>query len=190
MRFAWFGLLVFGCGLMLSPGIGAQTVAMPSVAPDACTIAPAESPLPGYEGDLNAPSPTPTPLPTLVTDPADAETAATIIERIAMSIACENAGDLPRMLGNFSPSWIAVRFSGYDLVFAQRYMEAAASPQPLDDEDLIELVAVTDITVSPDGIAFATVTTVRNGIEHVDMLILVSNDGGWLIDGAQAVVTD
>ncbi len=186
--FALLVALVLASGS--TAGALAQSNTLPLVGPAACVIAPISIPPPGEDGDLNAATPVPTPIATEPSQPADTEAAAAIIERIAQSIACQNAGDLPRMLANFSPGWLLERFSGYDRVFLQRFLEQAASPKPLAEEDRIELVAVDDIGVRGDGAATTVVTTRQGGVERRSLLALVFDGDTWLIDSGQPLVSD
>lgn len=162
---------------------------MPPVDPSACTIAPTAPMIPANPGDLNAAVPTPTPIVTEPTTPADEATVLAITERIAESIACQNAGDLARMISNFSPAWIAERFSGYDLVFVQRFLEQAANPQPVPESERIELVSVTDVRKRSDDVVLATVVTSYENQERTSLIVLVNDGNGWLIETAQSDVT-
>jgi hypothetical protein len=177
--------------VMLFPSLQlqAQEFDLPSVEPAACTIEPEQVLLPSEAGDLNASSPTPTPIEAGNAVPADRETAVAVIDRIAQSIACQNAGDLPRMIANFSSSWIADRFSGYDLVFMPRYFEAADSPGPLPESERIELVEIENIVVRHDGVVLATVTTSVNGAIQQSLLALILENGAWVIESGQILVT-
>lgn len=188
VRFRLALLIAFGM-VALPVSLHAETNELPSVEPVACTIEPIDAPLPGDEGDLNAPVATPSPIATDDIEPADPETIQAVTERIAMAIACQNAGDLLRMLANFSPDWIDSRFAGYDLVFAQRFLEAASTPTPLDSAAQIELMEITDVQLRSDGIAVAWVTTLAGGTETTSLLALVRDGDDWLIDSGQEVVT-
>lgn len=183
-------LLVFFLVVVASvsaTGGSAQSGELPPVDPAACVIDPIELPPPGEDGDLNAATPTPTPIATEPSQPADAEVTAAVIERIAQSIACQNAGDLPRLLANFSPAWLLERFSGYDRVFLQRFMERSAAPEPLAEEDRIELVAIDDIRVRDDGVVVALVVTLQGEVEETSLLVLIPADEDWLIDASELV---
>jgi len=179
---------LFGCSSWMT-FTSAIAQDAPSVDPAACTIAPTAPMIPSDPGDLNAIPPTPTPIATEPTTPADDETVLAVTERIAQSIACQNAGDLARMISNFSPSWIAERFSGYDLVFTQRFFEQAANPQPVPESDRIELVLVTDVRIRTDDAALATVVTRYQGQERTSLIVLVFDGTRWLIETAQSDVT-
>jgi hypothetical protein len=169
--------------------VNAQQADLPSVDPTACTIEPAQLAAPDAAGDLNAPPATPTVIATDNASAADDDVSAGVIERIAQAIACQNAGDLPRMIANFSSGWIAERFSGYDLVFMQRFFEAADSPTPRAESERIELIAIENIRLRADGAALATVITRQPGIEQQSLLILVLEAGVWRIAGGQVIAS-
>ena len=186
-----FALFALAIGFCLVPSAAiAQSIDLPSVDPSACVIDPIEFAPPGEDGDLNMATPVPTPIATVPSQPADADVADLIVARIAQSIACQNAGDLPRMLANFSSAWLVDRFSGYDRVFLQRFNDASAVALPLAQDDRIELVAVDDIRVRDDGVALALVTTRQRDAERTSLLALVWIDDQWLIDSGQPLVTD
>ena len=121
--------------MTIATPVPARTSGLPATDPAACTIAPrAEFPL-GQEGDLTALSPTPTPsIDETGAIPADDGAIAAVTATAAMAIACQNAGDLPRMLAAFSDSWLMGRFDSYDLVFVDRFYDVMDI-----DEDLTVL---------------------------------------------------
>jgi len=153
------------------------------VDPAACVIAPIPMPLPGDTGDLATPSPTPTPVAVPQGDAADDDVAAAVSERIAMAIACQNAGDPLRLLANFTQRWVSERFAGYDLVFYSRFQAAAEHPQPLPEGERIELLSVDEVVVLSDYEVVATVTTRIGGDTQKSAIALVETFGEWLIDG-------
>lgn len=154
-----------------------------AVAPDDCVIAPVTSVQPGEAGDLTAPSPTPTPISIEDGSTVDPDVAQAVTGRIAMAIACQNAGDPLRMLANFSDRWVAERFSGYDLVFFQRFVEASGDPEPLPVEQRIELLSVEQVLARPDRSVVATVMTRVEDEVQTSLVVLVEESGAWLIDG-------
>jgi len=152
--------------------------------PTGCTNEPIAIPEPGEVGDLTLPSPTVTAIDESNTTPADVPTTSDVAQPIQRAIACQNAGDILRMLGNFTDRWIAERFSGYDLVFYGRFLEAAGSATPVPDDGQLALVSI-DVRIRADGAALATVVTNMNGQEQTSLLVLIETADGWKIDGGQ-----
>jgi hypothetical protein len=152
-----------------------------------CTNEPIAIPEQGVVGDLTLPSPTVTAIDESDTTPADDATIAAITTPIEQAIACQNAGDVLRMLASFSDRWITERFSGYDLVFYRRFLEAAGSATPAPDDGELSLVSIDDVRIRADGAVLATVATNMNGQEQTSLLVLVETTDGWKIDGSQPV---
>lgn len=153
-----------------------------------CTSEPIAIPQTGEVGDLTLPSPTATEIDESNTAPADEETIAAITEPIVQSLACQNAGDVLRMLASFSDRWIAEQFTGYDLVFYGRFVDAANSATPVPDDGQVALVSIDDVRVRADGSALATVRTSVNGQEQISLLVLIETETGWKIDGSQPII--
>jgi hypothetical protein len=183
---AFLALFVF---VVLPLHVNAQHADLPLVDPTACTIEPAQIAAPDAAGDLNAPLATPTVIATDDASAAPAEVSVAVIARIAQAIACQNAGDLPRMIANFTSGWIAERFSGYDLVFMQRFFEAADAPTPRAESEWIELIAIDNILLRADGAAIATVITCQLGVEQESLLVLALEDDVWRIAGGQVIAS-
>jgi hypothetical protein len=186
--------LIYGwflCGLMVAalvtPIRSAAQSGSYAVAPQDCIIEPIPMPLPGEEGNLATPAPSPTPI--AVTDgiPADDAVVAAVSERMALAIACQNAGDPLRMLANFTDRWIDELFSGYNLVFYGRFQDAARSPEPLPEAQQTDLVSVDDVRIREDGTVLAAVTTRMAGEETISLVVLVEESGAWLIDGGELI---
>lgn len=150
----------------------------------ACSNDPITLPEPGEVGDLTLPSPTVTAIDESDTTPADAATTEAVSEPIEQAIACQNAGDVLRMLASFSDRWITERFSGYDLVFYDRFIAAASSATPVPDDGQLSVVSI-DVRIRADGAALATVVTNMNGQEQTSLLVLIETGTGWKIDGGQ-----
>jgi hypothetical protein len=180
-------VLALGAIGFVAPAVASAAPGTPAGAPSACTAAPIPVPQQGEEGDLTLPSPTVTAIDESGATPADAATIAAVTEPIAQAIACQNAGDVLRMLANFSDRWIAERFSGYDLVFYGRFLEVAGSATPVPSDGELSLVSIDDVRVRADGAVLATVTTNMNGQEQVSLLVLIETADGWKIDGSQPV---
>jgi hypothetical protein len=152
-----------------------------------CASVPIAIPPKGEVGDLTLPSPTATVISESNTMPADETTIAAITEPIVQSLACQNAGDVLRMLASFSDRWIAEHFTGYDLVFYGRFVDAAASATPVPDDGQVALVSIDDVRERADGSVLATVETSVNGQKQTSLLVLVETSTGWKIDGSQPI---
>lgn len=180
-RLVMCALIVIG---VLGSAGGARAEAQAyAVAAEDCTIEPVRMPQPGEVGNLATPAPPPTPIVIDGGAPADEATVAAVSERIAMAIACHNAGDVLSMLANFSDRWVEERFSGYDLVFYGRFQVAAQNPEPLAEEDQLGLLSIDEVVVLDDGRVAATVMTSLHGENQISRLVLVRESGEWLIDG-------
>ncbi|CAN5468754.1 hypothetical protein BH09CHL1_BH09CHL1_05280 [soil metagenome] len=160
---------------------------VPSINFTECTSEPIAVPQKGEVGDLTLPSPTATEIDESNTTPADEATIEAITQPIVQSLACQNAGDVLQMLASFSDRWIAEQFTGYDLVFYGRFVDAANSATPVPDDGQVALVSIDDVRVRTDGSVLATVSTSVNGQEQTSLLVLVNTSTGWKIDGSQAV---
>jgi hypothetical protein len=190
-----FQSILLGCLLVVLTGFmptrgAAQSDSLPGVAPEDCVVEPLELEFSRNFGDLNVATPVPTMIAETTGTPASGEVVDAISARVALAIACQNAGDLNRMLANFSQRWIDERFSGYDLVFQQRFFEAAANPTPLAETDRIELVSIEDVVTRTDGMVVAAVVTRQHGQERTSVVLLVETDDGWFIDGGHELVTE
>ena len=177
--------------MTIATPVPARTSGLPATDPAACTIAPrAEFPL-GQEGDLTALSPTPTPsIDETGAIPADDGAIAAVAATAAMAIACQNAGDLPRMLAAFSDSWLMGRFDSYDLVFVDRFYDEAALPAtPVPPDEQRTLIAVTDVMALPDGAIVATIVTTAGGVEEQSRLRFVLERDVLVIDEAVVLYT-
>ena len=181
------GFLAVAIGTLTCSTAQALAV-LPPVDASACQIAPIAMPAMGEEGDLSTPIPTPTPISLAGAVPADDATVAEVTEVIGQSIACRNAGDQLRMLATFSDRWVGELFSGYDLVFYDAFEQQVSLPAtPVAVDAQIQLLSISDVQLRPDGAAIAEVTTSVNGVEQTSRLLLIQEDGGWKIDGAETV---
>lgn len=189
MRRLSMGIALVICAIVLIEPAGSIAAApsVPSTNYTECTSEPIAVPEQGDAGDLTLPSPTATVIDESNTTPADDVTIAEITEPVVQSLACQNAGDVLRMLASFSDRWIAEHFSGYDLVFYGRFVDAANAATPLPDDGQVSLMSVADVRVRADGAALAVVSTSVNGQDQTSLLVLVNTPDGWKIDGSQPI---
>ena len=121
--------------------------------------------------------------------PVDNPTRVAVTMTIMQAIACENAGDVPRMLALFTPERAERFFSGprgFDADAVEATAEAGASPVSADRQ--IALLAIGDPEMLSDGRVGATVRTAVGQTEYEDYLFLAdAGDGRWLIDGSVAL---
>jgi hypothetical protein len=120
---------------------------------------------------------------------ADAETTISVKEAIRTFLACSNAGDLPRGASLLTENGVQRAFWGQTRSPEARAaaMELiSAEPRAREEAGLVRLLAVTDVSVLPDG-RIATFVVLNeplglpNGPETL-LFILANQDGQWLID--------
>ncbi len=174
--------------------VGAQETLPTVPAAESCTIAPRESPVwDGIEiAEPTAPVWVDQPFSPPSGDPVDDATLTAVTATISQSIACQNAGDIGRMLALFSDDGVRGFFSGprgYDPDEVDSAIGAGATPAPADR--VIELVAITDVITLEDGTVAATVTTRASGLDYIDVVYLVAapaeSEVDWLIEDSIAV---
>lgn len=121
--------------------------------------------------------------------PVDDLTRAAVASTVMQAIACENAGDMPRMLALFTPNRAQQFFAGprgFDADAVDATAEAGPSPVPADRQ--IALLAIDDPEMLSDGRVGMTVRTAAGQTEYEDYLFLAdAGDGRWLIDGSVAL---
>ncbi len=114
---------------------------------------------------------------------ADAETVAGVTATTREILACFNAGDFPRALSLFSDD--AIRTLTEEDPLSEEELSAllAATPEAVPAGQQSTLLAVTDVMELGDGRvgAFLVTTDPFVGPDTV-YLILVQEDGRWLID--------
>ncbi|HEV2528401.1 MAG TPA: hypothetical protein VGT61_08150 [Thermomicrobiales bacterium] len=186
------GMLLLS-GVVLTPA--AAQDAIPTVpAASSCTIAPRETPIwDGIEiAEPTAPVSVAGPFVPPSGDPVDDAIRSAVTATIFQSIACQNAGDLGRMLALFSDDGVRAFFSGprgFDAEAVGDAVEAGATP--VSGDRMIELVAIDDIVAIEDGRVAATVTTRASDLEYADVVFLSPAPEGtgvqWLIDDSIAI---
>jgi hypothetical protein len=127
--------------------------------------------------------------PTAVTiplgQPVDDANVAEITDVITTSLACFNAGDFRRVLSLATDD--AVRgLAARGILTAESLPFLAAAPQVLPPDQRIALVAVTDVTLLPDGRVGAfgvqiDPTSPPDGVD-IDYVVLKRIDDTWRID--------
>lgn len=122
--------------------------------------------------------------------PAPGEVIQGITETVREFFACNNAGDVPRTTAFLSESGI-MRFYGFgpreEAADAQFRAWAAGEATPREENEYIRLIAVTDVSVLPDGRVAAFVITNEpllppRGPETLLFVFSQGEDGRWLID--------
>lgn len=122
--------------------------------------------------------------------PAPGEVIQGITETMREFFACNNAGDVPRTTAFLSESGI-MRFYGFgpreEAVDARFRAWAAGEATPREENEYIRLLAVTDVSVLPDGRVAAFVITNEpllppRGPETLLFVFSQGEDGRWLID--------
>jgi hypothetical protein len=135
----------------------------------------------------------PAPAMTQITPPlgenADSETTIAVKEAVREVLACFNAGDIPRAAGLMTENGIKRSYWGLTVDQENRDLareRIGATPEPRADEFLIRLIAVTDVSVLPDGrvSAFAVINEplLPPGGPETLLFIFTNQDGRWLLD--------
>lgn len=124
--------------------------------------------------------------------PADAATVASVRATVNRIIACFNAGDIGKVLANFTPEAIVAIFPWLGQELADHPEQARAeydALQPVSAESWQHVVAITDIVALPDGRIGALLVNDDPQSERprpeAIYLILVADGDGWLIDEAR-----
>jgi hypothetical protein len=120
---------------------------------------------------------------------ADLDTTLAIKEAAREVVACFNAGDVPRASALMTEN--GVKRAYWALTVDQASRDAAkarfaAAPQPRDEQGLIRLIAVTDVSKLPDGrySAFVVINEpllAPPGPETL-LFIFANENGAWHVD--------
>lgn len=120
---------------------------------------------------------------------ADSETTIAVKEVAREILACFNAGDIPRAAALMTENGVQRSYWGLTIDQENRELareRIAAAPEPRADEFLIRLIAVTDVSVLPDGrvSAFAVINEplLPPGGPETLLFIFADQDGRWLLD--------
>jgi hypothetical protein len=122
--------------------------------------------------------------------PADAETVTAIVEVERQLVACNNAGDLPRILALLTDdaARMLLGFPIENVAGVETVADQVATPaSPLDPDEWIALFPVRDVRVLTDGRVGAIVETAYAGVlETVAQTVFhfyERVDGRWRIAG-------
>ena len=127
--------------------------------------------------------------PTAVTiplgEPADAATVAAVTDTLRTALACFNAGDFLGVLSLVTDDNLR-RLQALGILSPEGLAFIAAEPVPAPPEQRFTLLAVTDVSILPDGRVGAfgvqiDPTTPPEGTD-VDYVVLAQVGGRWLID--------
>lgn len=194
--------IVVGTSLLLGSGVVAQETSTPvpgsgeAPAPELCTVAPRPTPIwdgtPAVGVDI-PPVTVAGPFTPPTGEPVDDGVAAAVEQTITESIACQNAGDLGRMLALFSDNAVRAFFTGprgYSAADVDATVEAGAAPRP--EDQWLRLDGIEGIRLLDDGRVGAMVYTSLGEYVYVDFVYLVRGttpDGTerWLIDDSVAI---
>ena len=123
-------------------------------------------------------------------DPAAADIIAGVTDTTEQFFACTNAGDVPRLSALLTDAGI-YRFYGFgpreESTDAQLRAWAGGETTPREEGDYARLIAVTDVSVLPDGRVAAFVVINEpllppRGPETLLFVYALSDDGTWLIE--------
>lgn len=121
-------------------------------------------------------------------DTPDAATVDAVTATITESLACANAGDIPRLLALSSDRFLRALFTGDAAAPEDQVLAAITSPAtPVSPDDQLALVAIESIVMLDDGRVAATVSTRDARYTYADVVYLVNESGRWLIDDSVAI---
>lgn len=128
---------------------------------------------------------------------ADAETVAGVNATMREILACQNAGNLPRVLALFSDDLLVqlgpvLGETPEDTLAFLEALEAAPEPEPV--ERYQRLLAVTNVAQMEDERVGAIVVTVEPGVPggrpDAVLVLFVEDEGRWLADEIVAFTAD
>jgi hypothetical protein len=113
--------------------------------------------------------------------PADPAIVAAVTETVKESTACLNAGDIPRYTALYTDAAFVLAYGGGSItdpeVFEQQ-LDSLATPRPLPPTERIEIPAVSDVRVLPDG----RVTAILSSKGESDLSVFSESGGRYLFD--------
>jgi hypothetical protein len=184
VTFALFGVLAVGTPMVAA----AQTDITGVPDPSECTVEPRS--LESFQAALATPAVAATPdalpeTPALPEgEPADAETAAAVLETLREGVACINAGEYLRILALYSDNVVREGVGGLGDQVEAVYDELA-TPAPPTEAERTEIIEVQGVVVPPDGrVAALVVGDDRSDADPASptLFVFVEQDGRWLID--------
>jgi hypothetical protein len=187
-RRLWIPAVLLLLGLT-SGGVAAQEASPAADAfitpdPAECTVEPLTIAELRAALDL-APAGTPAATPSVPEgEPADADTTAAATAVVNELYACINANAFLRMFALYSEPWLISSAAGQDM--NPDALSIFATPIAPQDEDERISFAVSDVTVLDDGrvrVALVTRGPFADSPESSSTVILIEQDGRWLIDG-------
>lgn len=118
----------------------------------------------------------------------DAGTVAAVTATITESLACANAGDVPRLLALASDRFVRALFTGDAAAPEAEVLASISAPAtPVATADLLTLIAIGPVVLLDDGRIAATVSTRDQTVTYVDVVYLVNGGDRWLIDDSVAI---
>ena len=115
--------------------------------------------------------------------PADEATVTAITATAYELIACNNAGDFPRVFAFYTDALIRGVFAGNPALVERLTADLSRTPAPLPPAERTELLAVRGVRVLADGRVGAVVEDRDPRQTVVFFAILVQVGDRWLIDG-------
>ena len=120
---------------------------------------------------------------------ADVETIGAIISTTRQIISCFNAGDIPRAASVMTEAGVGRVYWGLTIDEENRELARQRIPAPPErraDEFLIRLIAVTDVSVLPDGRVAGFIIMneplLPPGGPETLLFVFANHDGQWLLD--------
>ena len=120
---------------------------------------------------------------------ADVETMRAIISTTRQVISCFNAGDIPRAASVMTEAGVRRVYWGLTIDEENRELARQRIPAPPErrsDEFLIRLIAVTDVSVLPDGRVAGFIIMneplLPPGGPETLLFVFANQDGRWLLD--------
>jgi hypothetical protein len=199
-------MLALAALLLVRPGLVGAQEATPATAgtpsgifgfpdPSECTVAPKTiAELQSILATPVAATPAATPITTGMPagTPADAQTVSEIQTALREAVACINTGDILKVIQFYSDDLLRRLFAGYPVEQLQQGTPVAGTPEPLNEGQQTELIAISGMVVQPDG----RVAVVVTGDDHSNsapasdtLFYWVKVGDTWLIDDFVTDVT-
>jgi hypothetical protein len=135
------------------------------------------------------PAPAMSPITPPLGEIADSATETSVKDVARILLACFNGGDIPRAAALMTENGVQRAYWGLTIDEENRTLareRIAAAPEPRADNALIRLIAVTDVSVLPDGrvAAFVVINEplLPPGGPETLLFIFAEENGVWLVD--------